>query len=277
MINRKPPFWSVIAIGVAAAVVGVGGASTVFALDNTTAANPPQVSETGAVTTPSASTTSSSTPLLFPTPSLVATPTPSPGDLTPHLTPTPLAGPDTEVVPSGGSTQAPVAAARPTGITIPSLSINGGLLEYTVSEAKAQNCYSGGQITCIDPAGLYSAYYLMQGVGGLPFGALPGTDAKANVVIAGHGGLTSGGSATIFNKLYQIQPGADIAIATGNGTIHYTVQRVVSVGKNSLYSVPEMLSQRAGRLIIVTCDWSGDASVNGGHSTNNVVIVAQLA
>jgi LPXTG-site transpeptidase (sortase) family protein len=183
--------------------------------------------------------------------------------------------------PSASPTIGNVPASAPLSVEIPSLSINASAKLWTEEMAKnavgykGESCYSKTEkrIVCVDPPTFTDAYYEEKGEGGTLLGALPGSDATANVYITGHASATQNG---VFTYLYQLSQNDQVIVNTKNGKLTYSVDRMVIVDKDDYSQVPEVNEQKAGRLILTTCNHSADATYKGSSSTQNVVVIAHL-
>ena len=176
----------------------------------------------------------------------------------------------------------PVAKADPVSLSIPALAIDAPIDLYSVAMAQQSKnpltgvaCYDGGRISCVNPPRLGDVYWLKAGVGKIPFGDQPGSDAAGTVYLVGHSSWTK---QAVFNDLYELTPGADVSVTTANGVVPYTVQEVILLDKADWSSSAYANEQVAGRLILATCYQADGAPTAGnGASTKNVIVVAQTA
>lgn len=105
--------------------------------------------------------------------------------------------------------------------------------------------------------------------------AMPGTDTKTNVVIAGH---SSNYVDTVFNKLYTQGNSLlhhDVFIrtkASGKAWLRYSIRAVYEPEKSQLPYMSEVWQPTPGRLILVTCL----QEPNQPYSVKNFIVVAQL-
>jgi LPXTG-site transpeptidase (sortase) family protein len=174
-----------------------------------------------------------------------------------------------------------VAKADPVSIDIVAAGIHASVDLFTVAMAQASNnpltgaaCYSGGRIACVNPPSTNDVYWLEAGIGKIPYGDQPGTDATGTVYLVGH---SSGTQTAIFNNLYQLVTGDEIDVVTANGQVKYFVQQVVVLGKSDWSSSEYANQQVPGRLVLGTCYHGSDAQIGGnGSSKQNVVVVAQI-
>jgi len=187
----------------------------------------------------------------------------------------------TPTVPSTEPTPRDVPAAAPTRLTIPSIGVDAPVSLYTVAQAEAgsdgvtgRSCIDGGVITCIDPPDGTTVSWQKAAVGGIAFGAEPGTDSDGTVYLFGHSSAAPG---TVFDSLYKLKTGASALVTTSAGVLTYDVERVVKPEKGDYTSTPEAIDQVPGRLLLISCyHGPGAKTVNGGYSTQNVVAVLQL-
>jgi LPXTG-site transpeptidase (sortase) family protein len=176
--------------------------------------------------------------------------------------------------------QKPVASAPPERITIEKLGIDAAVLPYTTDDAAnavdnltGDKCLEGTVIICVNPPTLMDAYWLEQGVGEMPYGSMPGTDATGNVYLSGH---ASASKEAVFTRLHELAAGDVVDVTNANGTVHYTVEQVISTDKAEQPELDEVSEQVPGRLLLQTCDYSDDAPVDGNVSLNNITVVAQM-
>ncbi|MFC8936250.1 class F sortase [Rhodococcus sp. NPDC057135] len=81
--------------------------------------------------------------------------------------------------------------------------------------------------------------------------AQPGSDSDGTVFVIGH--AVAGGDA-IFNMLPDITVGADIVLATVNGTMVYQVEDTEVYTKHGeAQQSPQLRARVPGRLVVVTC------------------------
>lgn len=206
--------------------------------------------------------------------------------IAPHPDPTAEVTPvDVRVQPrtEPASTSAqPVPMADPAHITIARAGIDSDIALYTVEDAASSYdtltgvpCYDPGRdkIICVNPPSGSVPVWLRAGVGKIPYGSRPGTDAVGNVYIVGHASSTA---EAVFTRLYEAVVGDQISLTTANGTLHYTIQDVQRVAKSEYNKLPVVNEQVGGRLIVSTCDHSPDAALRNGVAEENLVVVAQL-
>lgn len=186
-------------------------------------------------------------------------------------------------VPASTSVPAPTSSASsmpgPSDhVIIPAIGVDAPLHPYTAAEA-AQGydevagtpCLVQGVIVCVDPPTSTDVYWQQGGSNGVGWGEAPSRDAQQNVYLFGHAGTTG---YAVFTRLVEMKPGDPIDI----GDLTYVTQQVVTVDKSDYTSLPEAVQQVPGRLLLVSCVHSAGATlVNGGYSTDNVVVIAQLA
>lgn len=176
---------------------------------------------------------------------------------------------------------APVPAAAPTRLTIPSIGVDAPVSLYTVEQAQAgsdgvtgRSCINDGVITCIDPPDGHGISWQKAAVGGVAFGAEPGSDSDGTVYLFGH---SSTAPDTVFNSLYKLEAGDSALVSTSAGVLTYDVERIVKPEKGDYTTTPEAIDQVPGRLLLISCyHGPGAKTVNGGYSTQNVVAVLQL-
>lgn len=175
-----------------------------------------------------------------------------------------------------------VPKADPVSISIPAIKVKAAMKLYTVKDAAnskdtltAAACYdaSRDKITCVNPPTAMDVYWLKAGIGKIPYGSQPGTDATGNVYFSGHASSTK---TAVFTTLYKLKPGDTITVTTSNGKLNYTVDRLIRVDKAGYNKLPEVNEQLPGRLIVATCDHSPDAPLTGGVAEENLVVVAHL-
>ncbi|SEB92905.1 LPXTG-site transpeptidase (sortase) family protein [Paramicrobacterium humi] len=187
----------------------------------------------------------------------------------------------TPTVPTTEPTPFQLAASAPTRLTIPSIGVDAPVSLYTVAQAEAgsdgvtgRSCIDDGVITCIDPPDGTSVSWQKAAVGGIAFGAEPGTETDGTVYLFGHSSSVPG---TVFNSLYKLKSGDSALVTTSAGVLTYDVERIVKPEKGDYTSTPEAIDQVPGRLLLISCyHGPGAKTVNGGYSTQNVVAVLQL-
>jgi len=192
-------------------------------------------------------------------------------------TPSPTEPP--AITPAPALTPASSPSAGPSDhVVIPAIGVDALLRPYTAEEAAkgydsvAQTpCLVQDVIVCVDPENTTDVVWQQGGSNGVGWGVAPSRDATQNVYLFGH--ADQSGDA-VFSHLSDLTPGAKIDI----GDLTYLVQQVVTVDKSDYTNLPEAVQQVPGRLLLVSCNHGADATlVNGGYSTTNIVVIAQLA
>jgi len=173
-----------------------------------------------------------------------------------------------------------VQQAAPTHIAIPALGVSAAVKLYTLADAKkgvdaytGTPCYHNGQIMCIDPPTFMDTYWMQSGIGGIKYGAMPGSDAQSNVYIIGH---ASERIQAIFTQMYKMAVGDRVTVTNEYGTLIYTVDQVVTVPKGDYSTLPLVTQQKPGKLLLVTCNYAPDATFAHNSSSANVVVSAHL-
>jgi len=175
-----------------------------------------------------------------------------------------------------------VPKADPKSISIPILGIQANVNLYSVAMAQGskdpltgQPCWADDRIACVNPPSYKDVYWLKAGIGGIPFGDQPGTDAEGTVYLIAH---ASASKAAVFTEIYKLVVGDDIVVTTASGTLHYAVEEVVVLDKADWSTSEYANVQMPGRIILGTCYHGDDAHIgSGGSSKENVIVVAQLA
>jgi len=177
------------------------------------------------------------------------------------------------------ATPTPTAAPGPSDhVIIPAIGVDALLRPYTAEEAAKgydsvaqEPCLIQDVIVCVDPENTTDVVWQQGGSHGVGWGVAPSRDATQNVYLFGH--ADQAGDA-VFSHLSNLAPGAAIEI----GDLTYLVQQVVTVDKSDYTSLPQAVQQVPGRLLLISCNHGADATlVNGGYSTTNIVVIAQLA
>lgn len=149
-------------------------------------------------------------------------------------------------------TIAPVPSAPPQRVQVASLG-----LAATVDTMPRSQC------PVLDPPTTSTAYWVQ-------CRAMAGTDSDGTVFIVGH--AIAGGDA-VFNRLPEIEVGADVVVATTNGRLTYRVDETALYEKYGEAQTVPMLRERVpGRLVLVTCYPQDRATV----SDRNFVAYATL-
>lgn len=102
---------------------------------------------------------------------------------------------------------------------------------------------------------------------------LPGTDSPGTTFIVGHNYAVPAGGVMPFAALARVRIGDAVLVGTDSGTLVYSVRDVFRVPKEQLAGRTDLLENVAGRLILETCD----TTVDGRDTTDNLVVVTQLA
>jgi Sortase domain len=127
----------------------------------------------------------------------------------------------------------PVVAAPPERLQVRSLG-----LTATVETMPQTQC------PVLDPPTASAAYWVQ-------CRASAGTDSDGTVFIIGH--AIAGGDG-VFNRLPEIEVGADVVVGTANGSLTYRVEDTVLYDKYGEAQAAPVLAERVpGRLVLVTC------------------------
>ncbi len=182
--------------------------------------------------------------------------------------------------PTATSTSNAVPQADPTHIAIPAVGVDADVRLFTEKMAQGTHdnitgasCWTDDTITCVNPPDGKRVYWLKAGVGRIPFGSQPGTDATGTVYLTGH---SSSSTTAVFTDLYKLKTGDPISVSTRNGDVSYEVQKVVMLDKNDWSDSPYANEQVAGRLLLITCNHEPGSVKKNGSAVENALVVAQL-
>ena len=151
-----------------------------------------------------------------------------------------------------------ISASAPLRLRVPSIGIDGPVLEYTQTMIDELGGFDPPELTTISWDTT------------IP-GGLAGTDATNTLYLYGHSSVNE----AVFNGLQDVPSGAVASIDTANGRLCYVEQKALKLAKAEYKYNDELTDAIPNRLVLVSCYRPVGYDPNAA-TVQNIVLVLQL-